>query len=98
MGEICLSVVLDLEFEEEYFEFSKDSIVSHINQSLRFLFGEVGEGIPYRVECTDTEARKFNIFFDRSVSAKFRCALTLVGKYRNIPCCFRTVNIQPVTV
>ncbi len=25
--------ILDLEFEEAYFEFSKDSIVSHINQA-----------------------------------------------------------------
>jgi len=94
MGEICLNLVLDLELNQANLDFSEDTLTSYINQSLRLLFGEFGVAIPYKIECTDTKSRKLKIVLDKSVSSKFRCALTLLPIYNNIPCCFRTISID----
>jgi len=45
----------------------------------------------------DSNTKIVKVILHKSQASKLRCAVSLVSKYRNVDCCFRTVSIETVT-
>jgi len=97
MDDICLTLVLDLEETSNHIIFSTSDAQSLIEKALRELFGEFGAGIPFELKVVDFDNKIVKIILHKSHASKFRCAISLISKYRNVGCCFRTVSIETVT-
>lgn len=97
MDDICITLVLDLEESCDSIPLSLSDAKSLIEKALFELFGEVGASIPFELEVVDSNTKIVKVILHKSQASKLRCAISLVSKYRNVDCCFRTVSIETVT-
>jgi len=96
MGDVCLIVKIDLSESSET-DFSLSTLTNNIVLGLKNLFGEGGAAIPLQVESFDRKTRHIRILTYQPFISKLRCALTLLGRYQGVSCCFSTQEIEKIS-
>jgi len=97
MGEVYLTIRLDLISNSAETDFSLSTLTNNIVLALKNNFGEIGAAIPLKVEAFDSKTRDIKVLTNQIFLTKIRCALTLQDRYQGVQCCFSTQDIQDIS-